>query len=210
LLALATAMGAPFKTNEERIPKEVKEIVNKQVKAYFGQQDFTGVPLLDPKIEWNDFANWPDEFTFRGETNSIRISEVGGDYIRKLKSRTEVKPGMRFLVTYYKKGSTEQGSLILYGCWLKNGSINEKWVCFHGQTVFLYKYYSSGRILDFTRVDYETKENRCDLFERSGEIVGFYIEASGKPAKYVWWGRKVDVDTFQKRQNRLFNNYQNK
>ncbi len=99
-MVLDVALGAPFKTSEERIPKDVKEIVKKQVKAYFGDQDITGLPLLDPKIEWNDFANWPDEFSFRGETYSIRIEEIRMGHFRSLKSRIEVKPGVRFLVKY--------------------------------------------------------------------------------------------------------------
>jgi hypothetical protein len=209
-MMLVVVWSAPFKTSEERKPKQIMEIVNKQVKTYFGEQDFTGVPLLDPKIEWNILENWPDQITFQGETTYLQILDMShGDYSVGLKSKADVKPGMSILAVYHKKGSNKRGILDPSGYWETNGCIHDKILNFNWQTVFGYKYYTSGRILMFSFKDYTTNESRREVFDRKGNILGVELQI-GQAVTYKWKGRKLDEETFWKRANKLLNNHQDR
>ncbi len=201
--------AAPFKTSEEKIPKHVVEVVQKQIGGYFPTNDFSrefnGIPLLDPKIEWNEFANWPDEFTFGSDTYSLKLTvRSGGDYVWEPRSRREVKRGMTFSVSYRKKGTQDWGLVSPWGEWGRDGSVSGKGLHFNREDVLGYRFYPTGALYFFLRHDFATNEYRTEYFDPKGRLVGVSSSKGGKaPSQYTWKGVKVSPDTFAKRSQKL-------
>jgi|GEM_PF-201621 len=106
--ALVLLMGCATKASlsPRIIPKAVQTVTRQQIKTYFGTNSVTGVPLLDPRVDWLDFAHWPDEFHFRGGTYQIHVEEYHGDYFKPLPSRSEIKQGMSFYANYQLNASS--------------------------------------------------------------------------------------------------------
>jgi len=80
MLIQAMASGAAFsailRTFDDGLPPRVIEIMHKQIERYLGTNDFKGVPLLDRTIDWNFFTNWPDQFSFKGHTYRLELTDA--------------------------------------------------------------------------------------------------------------------------------------
>lgn len=185
------------------VPEVVQTVTRQQIKAYFGTNSVIGIPLVDPRVDWLDFTRWPDEFQFRGETYQIRVEEYHGDYTKPLPSRSEIKKGMSFYVTYRLKGSDSRGTLIPGAIWRTDGSMGHKELNWRdGKTdgyVFVHQFGPTGRLSIFAYINDQSRY--CiQYYSPSGELVGDYSVPNRGPGPriYRWNGKAVTSDDFTK------------
>ena len=225
-LSVGFARGAPFKTSEKRIPSEVREAIAKQIKAFFKTDEISGVPLLDPKIDWNEFGNWPEEFAFRGETYTPRLIK-GTQIVGQRISRAEAKVGLTFCANYRLKDSDDRGRLHVSAVWLEDGLVQNKSVRMYKErypgaydnyvkrksepnirsslgdqyhTIFASTFYRTGDLYRFDRSQGGPKfDGTTEYFDRSGKVVGVVDHYQAQ-----WEGRKVDGPTFYRLAAELF------
>jgi hypothetical protein len=219
LTSASLASGAPFKTSEERVPKQVREAIAKQLELYFAKQDFAGVPLLDSKIDWNFLANWPDEFTFSAERYVLRIRKWIPQKVQI--ERADVKTGMIFNASYILKGADHSGRFSPMAVWVDDGSVHYKSVRVWKKrsyryeeyltrksdpnirsalrdnytSVFICTFYRTGDLYFFLKKEPE-RTGEISYFDRKGRLVG------GPGLK--WEGREVDSHTFLRLADELF------
>jgi hypothetical protein len=199
--------AAPLRMLDEKLPPRVVEITRKQIERYLGTNDVTGVPILDRTVDWNFFTNWPDQFSFKGHTYRLNLTDTsGGDSFAKLKSRTEIQPGMRFLAGYSTDTSSRPPLRVSSG-WRGDGSLAERSVTVEGKHAFTHQFVPSGRFCMFSREDAETKEYILEYFDASGRLVGT-VRGAGTKRKCEWDGVVIDPDAFSKKSRELYNQFE--
>lgn len=201
------ALSAISRTLDEGLPPRVIEITHKQIEYYLGTNDFKGVPLLDGTIDWNSFTNWPDQFVFKGHTYRLKLTDTsGGDYFVRIKSRADIRPGMRFLARY----STDTDfppPLGVSSVWRGDGSVSERIVNVSGVRVFGHQFFPTGRLSMFARHDAETKHYSLEFFDDSGRLMGTATSTATKQ-KCEWEGVVIEHDTLLKKSSELYKQFE--
>jgi len=181
--------------------------MHKQIERYLGTNDFKGVPLLDRTIDWNFFTNWPDQFSFKGDTYRLELTDTsGGDYFVEIKARADVRPGMRFLARY-STGTDFSPSLGVSSVWRGDGSVSDRIVDVGGMRVFGHQFFATGRLYMFARHDAETKHYSLEFFDASGRLMGTDTWTATK-RKCKWEGAVIDHDTLLKKSRELYKQFE--
>lgn len=209
LLAPAAARAEPFKTAHEKIPVAVKTDLRLQIELYFDNQNLQGIPLLDNKIDWNDVQNWPDEFTFRGDTYCLQVwtaSDATAPVAAN--SHATIPRGSSIRASYQPKNAAAPGELRPSAFWEKDGTVHEKVLELNRRLVFELKYYPRGELFSYGLNSFATQERRIDYFDRAGIRAGGERTPAGKiQTEYQWNGQPIDADAFGKKKIELLLNY---
>jgi hypothetical protein len=203
-------LAAPFAAADEKVPARVAEATQMQLKQHLGGLYFKRVPWLDGAVDWNWFTYWPGQFTFRGQTYSLRLMDTtGGDNFVRLKSRAELRPGMALFACYDPVHTNSSAFLRVSASWHRDGTLYERAVSMGAKTVFSYQFYPSGRLHCWTRDDAATQEYVIEYFTPDGTQVGTERSAKGeKLARCTWRGRTTDEDNLAQRVMELYRKYE--
>jgi len=205
-MALCGSCSSLARSAGEKLPKKVVEITRTQIKGYIGKSEITGVPLLDRKVNWDAFNNWPDEFVYQGRTYRLQLTDTsGGDVLLNLNSRIELRPGKGFLARYIT--DTEfPPPLGVSAAWYGNGALSEKVVAVYDKTVYGQLLVPTGELYLFLRDDFATKAYISEYYNASGRVVGFDSWNAGK-RRCEWDGIEIDDATLMKRHKELYHSF---
>ena len=192
-LSLAAGAAAPFKTSEEKVPKEVTKATRKQIDYFLAKQPGKGVPLLDDSVDWNFFTNWPASFSFKGKTYELSLLNwKGGENYETLPSKDRVKPEMDLVATYIPGDGAVDDALLITTTWV-DGAVRDKGILLAGRQIFFHQFYSTGALAMFMREDFSSGALLIDYYDRAGKLVG-----AQKNTVYTWDGKSVDEKEFSK------------
>jgi hypothetical protein len=199
-------LSAPTGTLDEKLPPRVAETTRRQIERYLGTNNLKGVPLLDRTVDWDLFSNWPDQFTFKERTYRLALTDwSGGDYFSAIKSRAQVRPGMRFSARY-STGTNFPPPLRVSSVWNGDGSVTERIVDVEGERAFGHQFHPTGRLYLFSRDDAETKEYAREYFDSSSRLVGTHI-STGVKQRCEWEGTPIDDATLLKNSIELYKQF---
>jgi len=205
-MTLCASCSSLARTVDERLPTRVVEITRTQIRGYLGINKVTGVPLLDRKVNWDAFSNWPDEFVYLGRTYRLQLTDTsGGDYAVELNSRIALTPGKSFLARYMT-GTKFPPPLGVSSAWHGNGSVSAKTVDVDGNRVYGHLFVPTGELFLFLRDDFATKAYVSEYYDASCRLVGSDVWNEGKQ-KCEWDGIEIDHATLMKRQMNLYHSF---
>lgn len=199
----ARAVAKSLWYRNETLPDHVPEAINKQIQDYFGNADLTGIPLLDPEINWNAITNWPEEFTYGGRRYYMQLAQDRSSRSRpkgfRFSSLADLTPGMSISVRYRHKPDDMPPGISPTSTWGVDGTIRSRGVRTWQTTVFDCYFYESGALYRFSRYDIGEGITQIEYFDPDGSLVGMALEkrtAFGFVTRYLLHDRDVDVDTF--------------
>ena len=198
--------GCTTVTNEsgftEKLPAEVRNEIAVQISRYFNGDPVNGVPLLDPKIDWNNAHNWPDEFSFKGHEFEASYGTFGSDWFSGPDSRAALKSGPGYFIRYPITFPAPPWRHGFHCFWSRHGFVKTKGIKWANETVFTLQFYPDGTLFMFTRQTADAGY-RIDVYNRSGRIIG----SNHNHSRYTWRGKEITSEAFHDNLGKIWSKY---
>jgi hypothetical protein len=174
---------------------QITNIIRLQLKAYLGDLDLKGIPLLDLSKDWREMQHWPDEIEFLGHYARLKLLELKGDY-GVLTTKEGIVPGAWINARY----SGEKGDGKRYFN-LTAYSLDRKLPPFEyglsaGPGYVFYVAFVGSHAARIRFTEFSTKKRWELFFEKDQSYFGRTGWKRGEETLYEIKGKRVDKATW--------------